>query len=519
MTRPRQHNNDALPVLAFRVCVYMRVSAFLLSVTRRSIPNNKRAVVPILRRVVAGYTRLSFSTTTFDNYSMPEPPFTHGSTTLPPLDLTELGAQVAYLDEQRRAAADLNQRLQVTYNKAKEAIDTNLDTQPELMAAMESLLRESPLMQAANPRTPRLSSLSFRVEDYARLAAFRHFLATADLWPLPDPEAAGGVSMTDEEYLAGACMGLSQDLARYALGRATVRDVASVQAAQDLAARILDFLVQLDFRNGPLRRKYDGVKYALQAMERLLYELAVTSASDNSASPVAKRARTSPQEPVPELLALKGRLDYRDEMREKLIKKCRDGQKAAKQAVFALHRGDRKRAETLLEQCEGCIRELTPTIEQEPPLRSGSFANVLEEYVEAKLFATWLESPSSSGTSEGSTSGQILVPADFTVIALQSDEYLGGLCDLTGEIGRYAVQRGTQRDIACVRLCLHSNQRILSAIQAMPVFPSEIGKKIGPLRRSIEKLERILYELSLSEAAGGRPVTSEIETGEPHDND
>jgi hypothetical protein len=35
------------------------------------------------------------------------------------------------------------------------------------------------------------------------------------------------------------------------------------------------------------------------------------------------------------------------------------------------------------------------------------------------------------------------------------------------------------------------------------------------LRRSVEKLERILYEMSLSEAAGGRKVESkEINMGE-----
>ena len=40
------------------------------------------------------------------------------------------------------------------------------------------------------------------------------------------------------------------------------------------------------------------------------------------------------------------------------------------------------------------------------------------------------------------------------------------------------------------------------------------------LRRSIEKLERILYELSLSEAAGGRPVQSELEsTEQSNDNE
>ena len=99
-------------------------------------------------------------------------------------------------------------------------------------------------------------------------------------------------------------MGLAQDLSRYGLGRATVRDVASVQAAQDLVAHVQTFLLQIDFRNGPLRRKYDGVKYCLAALERLLYELAVTDGSQastlaDSSSPPAKKARRDNKEQPP----------------------------------------------------------------------------------------------------------------------------------------------------------------------------------------------------------------------------
>jgi predicted translin family RNA/ssDNA-binding protein len=444
---------------------------------------------------------------------MPEPPYTHApSTVLPPFDLSDLAARVAKDDERFNDAKDLSRRLQVSYNQAKEAVEQGLPLAvgDERMAALQTLLQDT-LIEAT--RSPRPGYLNHRVEDYVRLQAYRHFLATGQLWTLPAESV-----VTDEEYLAGACMGLSQDLSRYALGRATVRDHTSIRTAKELVAQVMDFLVQLDFRNGPLRRKYDGVKYALQALERFLYELAVTEERSSASSiepPASKKARPSPTETPRHLAEIKERMDHRDELREKLIKKCRDGQKAAKQAIYALHRGDRTRATALMEQCEACIVELSPTVEEEPPLRGGAFGNMVEEYVEAKLFATWLEASEGSETA----AGKMLVPADFTVIALKPEEYLGGVCDLTGEIGRYAVQRGTERDLDGVRLCLQSNQRILSAIQSMPVFPSSIGKKMDTLRRSIEKLERMLYELSLSAAAGGRPVTSEVASGDHNNNE
>lgn len=79
-------------------------------------------------------------------------------------------------------------------------------------------------------------------------------------------------------------------------------------------------------------------------------------------------------------------------------------------------------------ECEACIRALLPTIAEEPRLRSGSFADMVEEYVETKLLAAWLE-PTSPG--DEAAAGKILSPADFAVLTLLPDEYLGGLCDLT----------------------------------------------------------------------------------------
>ena len=46
--------------------------------------------------------------------------------------------------------------------------------------------------------------------------------------------------------------------------------------ARDLVDSLLVELMKFDFRNGPLRRKFDGVKYALKRLENILYELAVT---------------------------------------------------------------------------------------------------------------------------------------------------------------------------------------------------------------------------------------------------
>ena len=110
-----------------------------------------------------------------------------------------------------------------------------------------------------------------------RLMAFDHFLKTSSLIPPSSCPFA-----RDEEYLTGACMGLCQSLARYGMGRAITRDVASVVATRKLIQEILDYLLQLDFRNGCLQRRYDGRKYALKSLETILYELSMTAQESES---------------------------------------------------------------------------------------------------------------------------------------------------------------------------------------------------------------------------------------------
>ena len=420
-----------------------------------------------------------------------------------PFDLDELNQQTVEAEDQRQKGYDLSRKIHVALVQARRAVERN-EPDHDVFAQLDAYASDV-VQQQSKDREPRLANLSHRMEEIARVKSFQYFLQTGQLI---SPSA---LLTTDEEYLAGACMGLAQDLQRYGLGRATARDVDSVKTACDLVRALLDYLLGFDFRNGPLRRKYDGTKYSLKALETLLYELAVTDATRDHEEPETKRPRVDDAAVLPkdELEAIRLRMVHRDELRESLIKKCRDGQKAAKQAIFALHRGDKQRALGLLEECHTCItQQLLPIVDEEPPLRMGSFSNVLEEYVEAKLFACWLFGPDQQNPTERA-SGIIMKPQDFN-IQVDPDVYLGGLCDLTGEVGRYAVQCGTQRDDDGVKLCLQTNRDIKTSIESMERFPNSISKKLDQNNRSVEKLERMLYEMSLS-AAVGRNVQSQID--------
>jgi predicted translin family RNA/ssDNA-binding protein len=442
---------------------------------------------------------------------------------------------------------------------------------------------------AVHARAPRRGNIDSKMENYARYKSVRYYLATENglLSPNAPCFSSGSSSatrniLTDEEYIGGACIGLCHDLSKIAISRASnaMSDptaVQFVQNARDTVSNILQELLEFDWRNSPLRRKYDSTKYALKQLETVLYELSVAGALggqevgggpknkrikvDENSQGMVEEEKCNDLEMEPsaldafkqEIAKIKERMDYRDKLRENLIKTSRDGQKSAKvsillsrgvvqmhtaailyqmltyaqnfviticlkNAIFALHRGNTKSAAKLLEDCENCVRnDLFPIVQEDPTLRGGSFSNVLEEYVEGKLFYCWLhgdggEEESGGVSNNNKPAGKILM-FDEIHLPITVDEYIGGLCDLTGEIGRFAVARGTVRDKESVKLCLETSKNICMAIKMAGKLPGNINKKMNPLQNTVDKITRILYEQSLMEMAG-RKFISSMEEGE-----
>eukprot|EP00193_Tetraselmis_chui_P001689 CAMPEP_0177768118 /NCGR_PEP_ID=MMETSP0491_2-20121128/9535_1 /TAXON_ID=63592 /ORGANISM="Tetraselmis chuii, Strain PLY429" /LENGTH=124 /DNA_ID=CAMNT_0019284873 /DNA_START=346 /DNA_END=720 /DNA_ORIENTATION=+ len=80
-----------------------------------------------------------------------------------------------------------------------------------------------------------------------------------------------------------------------------------------------------------------------------------------------------------------------DEKREQVIKRSRDIQKNAKQAIFSLHRGGTEQAAKQLATCEEVSELLRPVLSEFPDLKYGSFSNSMEEYAEARVFKMFIE--------------------------------------------------------------------------------------------------------------------------------
>ena len=259
----------------------------------------------------------------------------------------------------------------------------------------------------------------------------------------------------------------------------------------------------------------------MRRLEDVIYELSLfppsdavddadgAKAADGAADATDDASAAASSPPLLDIVALeRAREAYSalDNAREAVIKKCREPQKLSKQAIFALQRGDTAGAAKQL----GAARRLAQALLADdlvafPVLRQqGCVKAMLEELAEAVLFERWLMAVGAS-SSAGESEGPLVHLGDEGLLGadLQASEYLGGVCDLVGEVGRYAVRRATDRDAPAIREALSTAVAVQTALLLLGgAAPRSLSKKTDALRTSVRKMETLLYELSLVERSG-----------------
>jgi len=294
--------------------------------------------------------------------------------------------------------------------------------------------------------------------------------------------------------------------------------VKSVQVCTNFIKEVKSEMLAFDLRNSPLRRKFDGIKYAERRCENILYELSFArdAALETSSGlePEAKRQRRDEEETS--MMSAAGMLDadewqelrkaYKeyDQKRELVIKECRDVQKGAKQAIYAAHRGDTTRAEKLIKAGgEGVSRIFESYIKDSPSLRFGSFNGALEELAEAQMFLYWLKHVKENQNDDEHTtpdaSAASLLPTREQMCSglLDHMDYLGALSDFTGEVGRVAVEAATRRDVKMVKKCLRVTFACHRLLATLPLSGKNNMKKIGAAKTNLRKIETIEYDLAV----------------------
>ncbi len=174
-----------------------------------------------------------------------------------------------------------------------------------------------------------------------------------------------------------------------------------------------------------------------------------------------------------------------------VIRQSRDIVKASKRAIFALNRGDAKTANDAFEDMTRKKLELDALVGDAAALRyGGSYKVACQEYVEA---ATYLDV---------ACGRELSTPADLDVSA---EAYLLGVCDLSGELVRKAVNDAIAGDTAAIE----RTRDFLAGLygQLLELTPAgELRKKIDMVRWNLNKIEDLIVQVHVSGRSQDTPA-------------
>ena len=187
--------------------------------------------------------------------------------------------------------------------------------------------------------------------------------------------------------------------------------------------------------------------------------------------------------PTNELKKIKQELVEFDKQRENTIFLARIILKASKSAIYSTHRADFKKAKKQLDEAESNIKKTEKLIKKIPKLRSvGIYSNALEEYVEAKCFYGFVKDKKLPKASQ---------------LPVTSEEYLLGLCDFTGEMGRVAVILATNKKFKQVKQIKDVVEEIFGFFSSIDLRNGELRKKSDSIKWNLKKIEEVLYDIPM----------------------
>jgi len=184
-----------------------------------------------------------------------------------------------------------------------------------------------------------------------------------------------------------------------------------------------------------------------------------------------------------DLLEMRKEFNSYDDNREKVIKQSRDVLKLSKQIIYSVHRDDMVEAGKLVKKIEVAKKN----VEKITVLRSklgeiGAYRVAIGEYVEALLYYYFLKN------------GNITTHRFLNV---STEHYLFGLIDLTGEMGRKAVQYAGKDKYKEVVKIKDAVSLIYGELLKFDFRDSDMRRKFDSVKYDLKKLEDLVLDLKL----------------------
>jgi translin len=153
----------------------------------------------------------------------------------------------------------------------------------------------------------------------------------------------------------------------------------------------------------------------------------------------------------------------------------------SKRTIFALQRLDFKTAAEKLKDIEKAFKNLEQHFGQARLNREGSYRAAAEEYLEGKTFYAVIKNKDIEPVKE---------------LGLDYEAYLGGICDLIGELVRYATNQAAKGKFLEVGKIKKIAEEIMTQLIDFDMT-GYLRTKYDQSRGHLRKLEQMTYEIKL----------------------
>lgn len=154
---------------------------------------------------------------------------------------------------------------------------------------------------------------------------------------------------------------------------------------------------------------------------------------------------------------------------------------SSKRVIFSLHRSDMDKAATLLDNVEKTLNSLEKKFGHNRLSEEGAYKAAAEEYVEAKMFYRVMTGKKVDKISK---------------IQLDIDSLMGGICDLTGELVRKAINQASEGNFNEVKKIKKAINEIMAELVEFDIT-GYLRTKFDQAKTNLRKIEQIDYEIKL----------------------
>ena len=135
-----------------------------------------------------------------------------------------------------------------------------------LLSSVENKIKEAKRHIRRNPKLDFLGAYSVAIQEYVEAQCYLTFVMQKKI------PSCKKLSVQAEDYLLGLC-DFTGELARRAVHAVIHKRYDEVYEIREMTEKVYGLFLELNLRNGELRKKSDSIKWNLKKIEDIIYDI------------------------------------------------------------------------------------------------------------------------------------------------------------------------------------------------------------------------------------------------------